>query len=125
MNLSKIHFFLFCDLIGQSFVPEKISLNAFVLISDVSNKITRKNTEREKNMRHNSHLSSEFILKNTNKYMNYLACSLLFESISELIILTVKNKDLEKIREVFYSCIKIKTTKDLSYKLSVYKQYFD
>ena len=42
-------------------------------------------------MRHNSHLSSEFILKNTNKYMNYLICSLLFESISELIILTVKN----------------------------------
>lgn len=28
--------------------------------------------------------------------MNYLTCSLLFESISELIILTVKNKDLEK-----------------------------
>lgn len=51
-------FFLFCDLIGQSFVPEKISLNAFVLISDFSNKITRKNTEREK--KHETQFSFKF-----------------------------------------------------------------
>ena len=59
-------------------------------------------------MRHNSHLSSEFILKNTNRYMNYLTCSLLFESISELIILTVKNKDLEKSEKYITHASKLK-----------------
>ena len=50
---------LCCDLIGQSFVPEKISLNAFVLISDFSNKITRKNKEREKK-KHETQFSFKF-----------------------------------------------------------------
>lgn len=59
-TLGNIHLFLFCDLIGQSFVQENISLNAFVLISDFSNKITRINTEGEK--QHETQFSFKFIV---------------------------------------------------------------